>query len=263
MSTGDKKITFQLKINFFYSLNLKSIKMKKSILVFAILIFSLNGLWSQKSKPESSIPLIGSDAPSFTAQSTNGQISFPGDYTGKWKILFSHPRDYTPVCSSEILELAQKQGDFDKLGVKIVVLSTDTLYQHYNWKKTLDTLKYKNRTPEVIHFPLVDDNTKYVSKLYGMLHNPTSTTRDVRGVFIIDSKDKVRAIFFYPSEVGRNLDEIERTVIALQTADKEHVLTPANWRPGDDVLLPYVDNKAGKDPKVYQIAPFMIAKKMK
>ena len=143
-----------------------------------------------------------------------------------------------------------------------MVLSTDTLYQHYSWKKTLDTLKYKNRnSPVVIHFPLVDDNTKYISKLYGMLHNPVSTTRDVRGVFIIDAYNKIRAIFFYPSEVGRDLDEIERTVIALQTGDKENVLTPANWRPGDDALLPYVDSNTGKDPKVYQIAPFIICTK--
>jgi peroxiredoxin 2/4 len=236
--------------------------MKKSIVLLGILILSVNGLWSQK-KSQSSIPLIGSDAPSFIAQSTNGQIAFPGDYVGKWKILFSHPRDYTPVCSSELLELAQKQKDFDKLGVKIVILSTDTLYQHFSWKKTLDTLRYKDRTPEVIHFPLIDDNTKYISKLYGMLHEPTSSTRDVRGVYIIDTKNKIRAIFFYPSEVGRNLNEIERTVIALQTSDKESVLTPANWKPGDDVLIPYVENNAIKDPRVYQIAPFMIAKKLK
>jgi peroxiredoxin (alkyl hydroperoxide reductase subunit C) len=231
--------------------------MKKSIVFLAALAFSTIGLWSQSS---SSIPLIGSDAPSFKAQTTNGMINFPEDYTGKWKILFSHPRDFTPVCSSEILELAQMQGDFDKLGVKLVVLSTDTLYQHNIWKKTLDTLKYKNRKPQLINFPLVDDNSKYISKLYGMLHSPVSTTRDVRGVFIIDKKDKIRAIFFYPSEVGRNFDEIKRTVIALQTSDKEQVLTPANWKPGEDVLVPF---KPANDAGVYQIAPFMIAKKLK
>ncbi len=191
--------------------------------LFSVLIFSATGLWSQENS-DSRIPLIGSQAPSFTAKTTNGELTFPGDYSSKWKILFSHPKDFTPVCSSEFLELAQRQDEFAKLDVKIVVLSTDTLYQHTSWVLTLDTLNYKGRAPQVIKFPLVDDNTKYVSKLYGMLHNPYSTTKDVRGVFIIDPKNKIRAIFFYPSEVGRNLDEIERTIMALQMSDKEHVI---------------------------------------
>jgi peroxiredoxin (alkyl hydroperoxide reductase subunit C) len=236
--------------------------MKKSLSLLGILLFAATGLWSQQ-KNDSKIPLIGSDAPSFTAMSTNGRISFPDQYGNKWKILFSHPRDFTPVCSSELLELAQKQDDFDKLGVQLVVLSTDTLYQHHSWKKTLDTLQYKNRDPEVIHFPLIDDNSKRLSLLYGMLHTPYSTTQDVRGVFVIDPKNKIRAIFFYPSEVGRNTDEIERTVIALQTSDKEKVLTPANWKPGDDVFIPYADSKTGKDGSTYFISPFMIGKKLK
>jgi peroxiredoxin 2/4 len=235
--------------------------MKTKIALFSVLIFTTPSIWSQSSS-DSRIPLIGSVAPSFQARTTNGEISFPGDYSSSWKILFSHPKDFTPVCSSEILELAQRQDEFSKLGVKIVVLSTDTLYQHTDWKLTLDTLTYKGRTPVAIRFPLVDDNTKYVSKLYGMLHNPYSTTRDVRGVFIIDPKNKIRAIFFYPSEVGRNLDEIERTVIALQLSDKEHVLTPANWKPGEDVFIPYQTKESKSDPNVYYVAPFMIAKRM-
>jgi len=235
--------------------------MKKRISLFGIFVFAAVSLWSQQ-KIDSKIPLIGANAPAFTAMSTNGEIRFPGDYGNKWKILFSHPRDYTPVCSSEILELAQMQDDFDKMGVKLIVLSTDTLYQHQSWKKTLDTLKYKNREPQVIRFPLLDDNSKRVSTLYGMLHNPYSTTQDVRGVFIIDPKNKIRAISFYPSEVGRNMDEIERTVLALQTSDKEKVLTPANWTPGDDVFLPYADPKTGKDGSTYYISPFMIGKKL-
>ncbi len=194
--------------------------MKTKITLLSVLVFSSTALWSQ-GNDDSRIPLIGSTAPSFTARTTNGEISFPGDYSSKWKILFSHPKDFTPVCSSELLELAQRQDDFAKLGVKLVVLSTDTLYQHENWVATLDTLSYKNREPKEIKFPLVDDNSKYVSKLYGMLHNPYSTTKDVRGVFVIDPKNKIRAIFFYPTEVGRNIDEIERTVVALQLSDKE------------------------------------------
>lgn len=236
--------------------------MKTKIALISVLIFSSTGLWSQENS-DSRIPLIGSQAPSFTAKTTNGELTFPGDYSSKWKVLFSHPKDFTPVCSSEILELAQRQEEFSKLDVKIVVLSTDTLYQHTSWKLTLDTLNYKGREPQVIKFPLVDDNTKYVSKLYGMLHNPYSTTKDVRGVFIIDPKNKIRAIFFYPSEVGRNLVEIERTIVALQLSDKEKVMTPANWKPGEDVFLPYQTKESKVDPNVYYIAPFMLAKKMK
>jgi len=236
--------------------------MKNRLVFFCVLVLVSAKLLSQPGK-DPKIPLIGSDAPTFTAMSTNGTITFPDDYGNKWKILFSHPKDYTPVCSSELLELAQMQDDFNNLGVKLVILSTDTLYQHHSWKKTLDTLRYKNRDPKVIQFPLLDDNTKRVSYLYGMLHTAYSTSRDVRGVYIIDSKDKVRAIFFYPTEVGRNLDEIKRTVIALQTSDREHVMTPANWKPGDDVFLHYPDSNTGKDGISYFITPFMIAKKMK
>ncbi len=232
----------------------------RALLICVLLLFSLNAAWAQD-KPVYPIPMIGSDAPSFTAHSTKGIISFPGGYLNKWKILVSHPRDYTPVCSSEILELAQKQDDFEKLGVKLFVLSTDTLFQHQSWVSTLDTLKYKGREPVAINFPLIDDNRKTISLQYGMIHPETSTTRNVRGVFIVDQKDKIRAIFFYPMEVGRNLDEIERTVIALQTSDREHVLTPANWKPGEDVLLPYPDKKAVANGTAYNIAPFMVAKK--
>jgi peroxiredoxin (alkyl hydroperoxide reductase subunit C) len=235
--------------------------MKTKLYFFSVLLFSATILWSQENS-DSRIPLIGSSAPSFSAKTTKGEISFPGDFGKNWKILFSHPKDFTPVCSSEILELAQRQDEFSKMGVKIVVVSTDTLYQHQNWVLTLDTLNYKGRQPQVIKFPLVDDNSKYVSKLYGMLHNPTSTTKDVRGVFVIDPQNKIRAIFFYPSEVGRNFDEIERTILALQLSDRDHVLTPADWKPGEDVFIPYQTKESKLDPKVYYVAPFMIAKKM-
>jgi len=211
--------------------------MKSRIIITIVLFFSVTQIWSQE-KNTSRIPLIGEDAPSFTAQSTTGQITFPDDFGSKWKILFSHPADFTPVCSSEILELAQMQNDFDKLGVKIAVISTDTLYKHVSWKESLETLKYKDREPVKINFPLIDDNTWAASKQYGMLHATSSTSKDVRGVFIIDPKNKVRAICFYPMEVGRDMNEVKRTVIALQTTSKEKVATPANWKPGDDVIVP-------------------------
>jgi len=201
---------------------------KKLIFVFALL-FSMIGLWSQDSTTYE-IPLIGEKAPSFMAQSTNGTVFFPGDYTGKWKILFSHPKDFTPICSSEIMELAHMQNDFNRLNVELVVVSVDPLRSHRDWKNVLDTLSYKDRAPIKIKFPLVADDDLIISKKYGMLHNPTGTERDVRGVFVIDPDNTIRAVFFYPNEIGRNLDEIERTVTALQTYDNQHILTPAIWK---------------------------------
>ncbi|MGQ8337165.1 peroxiredoxin [Sunxiuqinia sp. A32] len=185
------------------------------------------------------IPLIGAKAPSFTANSTNGEITFPDNYGKNWKILFSHPRDFTPVCSSELLELAYSEKDFEKMGVKVAIVSTDVISQHKMWKAHLEELDYKNRGPQQINFPIIDDSKHTISKQYGMLHEPTSTTEDVRGVFIIDSNNIVRSINFYPMSVGRNIDEIKRIVAALQTTDEAKVLTPANWNNGDDVLVPY------------------------
>jgi peroxiredoxin 2/4 len=242
--------------------------MKIKLIISAMLLFSF-GLVKAQENSVSRIPLIGESAPVFTAESTNGQITFPDDFGSKWKILFSHPADFTPVCSSEILELAQMQSKFDKLGVKIAVLSTDVLTKHYEWKKSLETLSYKNREPVKIDFPLIADDNWYASKEYGMLHSPTSNEKDVRGVFIIDPMNKVRAIYFYPMEIGRNMDEIQRTVVALQTADKEKVNTPANWQPGDDVLVRYV--KSANDPVnddtgngmgIYKVSWYMMFKKL-
>ena len=242
--------------------------MKIRIIIFALLFFSVTQIWSQENNT-SRIPLIGENAPSFTAESTNGLITFPDDFGSKWKILFSHPADYTPVCSSEIIELAHMQNDFDNLNTKMAIISTDMLEKHYSWKKSLESLTYKNRTPVKIEFPLIADNKWNVSKQYGMLHPPTSTEKDVRGVFIIDPANKVRAIFFYPMQIGRNMDEIRRTVIALQTADKEKVLTPANWAPGDDVMIPYLKSSGetenlgtSNDQNIYKVSWYMIFKKL-
>ena len=217
--------------------------------IFGIILtfcFSINQLWSQENK-QTRIPLLGEFAPKFTAESTKGKITFPDDYVMKWKILFSHPADFTPVCSSEILELALMQEDFEKLDTKIIVLSTDGIESHIAWVKSLESVKYKGKTTPKINFPLVSDKNQAVSKMYGMIHSYTSVTRDVRGVFIIDPNDRVRAIFFYPSDVGRNIEEIKRTLIALQTTEKMNVLTPANWTPGQDYVLHAPKSKADAD----------------
>jgi len=184
------------------------------------------------------IPLIGEPAPKFTAESTLGTITFPDDNNSKWTILFSHPADFTAVCSSEILELAALQDDFEKLNTRLMVISTDAVSSHIEWVKSLEAIKYKDRESIKIKFPLISDKSMEISKKYGMVHSYSSTTKDVRGVFIVDPDNKIEAIFFYPMNVGRNIEEIKRTLVALQTAVKNNVLMPANWKPGQDVMIP-------------------------
>lgn len=209
--------------------------MKNVLLTFFLSVLILGAAVSQEVK----IPLIGSKAPSFEAQSTSGDITFPDSFGKNWKILFSHPQDFTPVCTTELLELAYSHNEFEELGVKIAVVSTDNLEHHKLWKTALEELDYKGRGIQKITFPIIDDEKFSISKKYGMLHTPTSTTKDVRGVFIIDPQNNVRSINFYPMNIGRNMDEIKRIVVALQTSDKQEVSTPANWNPGDDVIVPH------------------------
>lgn len=214
--------------------------MKKIFLLVALLVQATLQLSAQKDTL-SRIPLIGEDAPSFTAETTNGTITFPSDFGKNWKILFSHPADYTPVCSSEILELATMQDDFDKLGVKLAILSTDNLARHKSWKRTLENMATKGREPVKIKFPFIDDDSRKACRMYGMISPKVNATRAVRGVYIISPDNIIESINFYPMNIGRNMDEIKRTVIALQTAQRLQVLTPANWHVGDDVMLPYLD----------------------
>lgn len=239
-------------------------------------MFSFKNIFNQVSsngKPERiidrrdfRIPLIGETAPSFNVESTTGTINFPADFGKNWKMLLSHPMDFTPVCSTELIEIAKLQNEFEDLGVKILVVSTDPLDTHRQWKSVLETIEYKNNAKQKILFPIADDTELIIAKLYGMIHRESDNNRDVRGVFIIDSDNKIRAEFFYPQEVGRNMDELIRTVIALQTADKHNVLTPANWNKGNDVLVPFPlkgdMSRMNKDSgEYYQYSWFMIFKK--
>jgi peroxiredoxin 2/4 len=216
----------------------------KKFLFLVMVIFSMSQLlsMSQGSKPKEDrnfrIPLIGETAPSFTAESTEGTINFPLDYGKKWKVLFSHPQDFTPVCTTEIMELGYLQNEFDKLGVKLLVVSTDPVSTHASWKKSMETLNLNNRGLVKIKFPLIDDEKLVISKEYGMIHAATNSTRAVRGVFIIDPDNVVQAIYFYPTVVGRNTDELLRVVTALQATSKEKVMTPVNWKAGNDLLVP-------------------------
>jgi peroxiredoxin (alkyl hydroperoxide reductase subunit C) len=220
--------------------------MKK--LIFSLLVASAaTNIWAQDpllfEKPafeegiDSRIPLIEEPAPSFVAQSTEGEIKFPDDYGKHWKILFSHPQDFTPVCTTELLELAGVQDKFDKLDVKIIAISTDPLSTHEQWKIAMEELSVKNKKPVKINFPLVEDESLSVSRKYGMIHSETNSPKNVRGVFVIDPDNIIQAIYFYPNAVGRNTDELLRMVTALEKTRSENVMTPANWEAGDDVLV--------------------------
>jgi len=245
--------------------------MKNRLVLFTMFLLLAGNLLAQDNKG-GSIPMIGDDAPSFTAETTSGVVNFPADYGHKWKIIFSHPRDFTPVCSSELLTLAHMQDGFEKLNTQVLVISTDDLQKHFMWKKTLEETAYKNMEPTKINFPLCDDSKFAVSKSYGMLHLTASTTKDVRGVFIINPDNKVAAIYFYPMNIGRNMEEIKRTLIALQTADgkgNDRYLIPANWQVGDDVLVPqfpYTQKEIAANPNLklsyYNVGSYMWFKKM-
>ena len=185
------------------------------------------------------MPRIGDLAPSFKAETTQGPINFPSDYTGKWVILFSHPADFTPVCTSEFMSFASMQKDFDALNTQLVGLSVDGLYSHIAWLRTIkEKIEYKGMKNVEVTFPLIEDITMNVANLYGMMMPGESNTKAVRAVFFIDPKGFIRTIIYYPLSLGRNFDELKRVIIALQTADNFSVALPADWRPGDDVIVP-------------------------
>ncbi len=185
------------------------------------------------------LPLIGDPAPCFQAQTTQGPIDFPKDYAGRWVILFSHPADFTPVCTTEFMTFAAMMPEFKALNCELVGLSIDSNYAHIAWLRTIkDKIKYKNKAGVEETFPLIADVKMEVAKRFGMVQPSASDTQAVRAVFLIDPKGKVRAILYYPLSNGRNFSEIKRLLIALQTSDAHGCATPADWQPGDDVIVP-------------------------
>ncbi|WP_292465869.1 peroxiredoxin [Methanolobus sp.] len=185
------------------------------------------------------MPLIGEDAPSFTAKTTMGEINFPKDYKGKWVILFSHPADFTPVCTTEFMTFASMQGDFKALNCELIGLSIDSIYAHIAWLRTIkEKIEYKGMKNVEVTFPVIEDLKMTVAKKFGMLQPSASDTQAVRAVFFMDPKAKIRAILYYPLSNGRNMDEVMRLLKAMQKSDAEGVATPANWQPGEDVIIP-------------------------
>lgn len=195
------------------------------------------------------IPQINSPAPDFDANSTHGPISL-GKFTGKWIVLFSHPYDFTPVCSTEFLGFAQRATEFEKRGVQLIGLSVDSVFSHIAWTRNLE-----QKHDVKITFPVIADLDQKVARAYGMIHHGASDMATVRAVFVIDPKKTIRALVYYPMQCGRSIDEILRVVDALQTVDKAgNVATPEGWRPGDKVILPPPKTTAEAETRVAEHA---------
>ena len=185
------------------------------------------------------IPRIGDDAPHFVAKTTQGEIHFPEDYKGKWVILFSHPADFTPVCTTEFMTFASMQEEFKSMNVELIGLSIDSIYAHIAWLRTIkEKIKWNGMENLEVKLPVIEDIKMEVANKFGMISPKESTTQAVRAVFFIDPEAKIRTIMYYPQSLGRNFEEIKRVVQGLQKADAEGIATPANWYPGDDVIMP-------------------------
>ena len=180
------------------------------------------------------MPRILDDAPDFEAKTTQGLVRL-SDYTsqGKWVMLFSHPSDFTPVCSTEFLAFARRNADFEKRNVQLIGLSIDSLFSHIAWARDIE-----QRAGVNISFPVIADLDQKVARLYGMVHQAVSDTATVRAVFLIDPKRKIRAIMYYPMQLGRNVDELLRMFDGLQMVDLNSVSIPCDWRPGEPVIVP-------------------------
>lgn len=202
---------------------------------------------------------IGDKAPDFEAITTIGKIKFSDYNKGSWVILFSHPADFTPVCTTELSGFAQEEEFFTKHETKLMGLSIDSIHSHIAWVNNV----MKN-TGVLFKFPIIADIDMSVSKLYGMLQPGESETSAVRAVFFIDPTGKVRLIMYYPLNVGRNMEEIKRVLLALQASDKYKVAMPLNWKQGDKVIVPppkTVDDMLEREKSKYEMVDFYLAKK--
>jgi len=186
----------------------------------------------EQMQPCVSMPRLGEKAPDFEANTTFGMLKL-SDFKGSWVVMFSHPADFTPVCTTEFMGFAKIQPELKKRGVELLGLSVDSITSHIAWARNIE-----EKTGVKINFPIIADLNKEVSALFGMVHPGQSKTETVRAVFIIDPNQIIRLILYYPLSTGRNMDEILRVIDALQTADANKCATPANWRPGEMVIVP-------------------------
>ena len=206
-----------------------------------------------------SMPRIGDKAPDFTAQTTQGEITFSQWQGTDWVVLFSHPADFTPVCSTELAEFGKRNEEFKKRGTKLIGLSIDSVHSHLAWLQNLAKILGVK-----IPYPMIADLTTNVAQKYGMIHPGESAMVTVRALFVIDPKHTIRAIIYYPLNVGRNVDEVVRLLDALQTADKNGVACPVNWKPGDKVIVPPPKTEAEVEERLkgnYERLDFYLCKK--
>lgn len=190
-----------------------------------------------------SLPRIGDLAPTFDADTTQGKIHFPEDFNGKWIILFSHPSDFTPVCTSEFITFGHLTEEFESLDCQLVGLSVDGVPSHIAWLRNIyEKIEYRGMKNVEIRFPLIADIDARIACQYGMIQPHESNTQAVRAVFFIDPQGIIRSIIYYPMALGRNFAEIKRVLIGLQTIDRYEVALPADWQPGDEVIAPSPSN---------------------
>ncbi len=205
------------------------------------------------------MPRIGDMAPDFDAVTTTGKLKFSDYNTGSWVILFSHPADFTPVCTTELSGFATEKDFFATHNTKLLGLSIDSIHAHIAWVNAV-----QEKTGVLFEFPIIADIDMKVAKLYGMLQPGESETAAVRAVFIIDPIGKIRLIMYYPLNVGRNMEEIKRTILALQTSDEHKVAMPLNWQPGDKVIVPApntVEGLAERKSSDLEMVDWYLAKK--
>jgi peroxiredoxin (alkyl hydroperoxide reductase subunit C) len=231
--------------------------MSKNILIKKYKFYSMQDEISVAA-PQASLS-IGMPAPDFEAVTTHGKIKL-SQYKGKWVMLFSHPADFTPVCTTEFIAFAERFEEFKKRGVEIIGLSIDSVYSHIAWVRSIEE-KMGVRIP----FPVIADLDMRVAKAFNMVHPAMSETSAVRAVFFIDPKQVIRAMVYYPQSTGRNVDELLRVIDSLQLVDRERIATPANWRPGEPVIVPppnTQEDAEGRLKKGYDCKDWYLCKKM-
>jgi peroxiredoxin (alkyl hydroperoxide reductase subunit C) len=202
--------------------------------------------------PPAALPRIGSPAPQFTAPTTHGDLKLE-DFRGNWLVFFSHPADFTPVCTTEFIAFSKVHPKLREMGCELLGLSIDSVYAHIAWVRNIE-----EKFGVKIDFPVIADLDKNVATLYGMIMPGESTTEASRCVFVIDDKQVLRAMIYYPLTTGRNVDEIVRLVKALQTSDEFAVATPANWKPGDDVIIPPPKTQERAEARVKETKQFEV-----
>lgn len=205
------------------------------------------------------MPRIGDKAPDFQALTTTGPLKFSEFNKGKWVIMFSHPADFTPVCTTELSAFAKEKNFFEQRNTKLIGLSIDSIHSHLAWVNNV-----RENTGVYMDFPIIADLDMKVAQLYGMLHPGESTTAAVRAVFFIDPKGTIRLMMYYPLNIGRNMEEIQRALVALQTADEFKCALPVDWKPGDKAIVPPPKTLVEMDERIaskkYEKIDFYLAK---